>query len=77
MSNQPLLTAVGLLGSVTATSYVLFSNLGVSQYGLIPFIQGKLVDVKLSGSDKAKTWLASYENGKVGHGLWEESPCPP
>ncbi len=59
------LAAIGLFGSATASSYVLFSNLGMSQYGLVPFIRGKVAEVHLSAADKVKTWVGYYEGGKV------------
>lgn len=59
------LVAVGLFGSATASSYVFFSNLGMSQYGLVPYLQGKVANVKLSGSDAVKTWQGYYDNGKA------------
>ncbi|CAK9779982.1 DUF1772-domain-containing protein [Cutaneotrichosporon oleaginosum] len=58
------LAAIGLFGSATASSYVLFSNLGMSQYGLVPFIRGKVADVRLSAADKLRTWVGYYNGGK-------------
>ncbi|BEJ15088.1 hypothetical protein CspHIS471_0408550 [Cutaneotrichosporon sp. HIS471] len=59
------LAAIGLFGSATASSYVLFSNLGMSQYGLIPYIRGKVADVQLSAVDKVKTWMGYFNKAKV------------
>lgn len=60
------LPTMSLVGSVTATSYVLFSHIGLSQYGPIPLLRGTLApDVQLRPSDKVKAWAAFYEAGKV------------
>lgn len=74
MANSTL-TAVGLFGSATATSYVFLHNLGMSQYGLIPYLEGKVANVKLSASDKVKTWQSYYNAAMVRTLLLNQLHC--
>lgn len=60
------LPTIGLVGSVTATSYTLFSHVGLVQYGTIPLLRGVLSPaVRIKPSDKVKAWSAFYKNGAV------------
>lgn len=58
-------TTFALVGAAAGTSYVLFSNIGLSQMGVVPLLRGRLADVNLSPSDKVKTWYAYYKSGAV------------
>lgn len=60
------LTTAALVGSVSATSYVLYTQVGLGQAGIIPLIRGVLAPrVALSPADKVAAWRAYLDVAKV------------
>lgn len=55
-----------LVGAASATSYVLYTQVGLSQGGVIPLLQGTLApSVRISSADKVKIWRGFYNAAKV------------
>ncbi|ORY34059.1 hypothetical protein BCR39DRAFT_518307 [Naematelia encephala] len=54
-------STVVLTGGLISTSYVLFSNLGMSQIGIIPLINGRLGEFHLPARERAKAWSLYFK----------------
>lgn len=58
--------AYALVGAMSATSYVLYTQVGLSQAGVIPLMRGTLAGkVNLSSAEKVKIWKEFYNSAKV------------
>lgn len=53
-------TTYALVGASVGTSYVLFSNLGLTQLGSLALLNGRVAKVKLSPADKVKIWAGYF-----------------
>ena len=54
-------TTLLLVGASAATSYIFYSNVGLTQFGAVALLNGSLApDVKVNAYDKVKAWNAFY-----------------
>lgn len=61
------LATYALVGAASATSYVLYTQVGLSQGGVVPLLKGSLApSVRISAADKVKIWRGFYNVAKVG-----------
>jgi hypothetical protein len=58
-------TTYALVGASIGSSYVLFSNLGLTQMGTIPLLNGRVADVKISPADKVRLWTGYFFTAAV------------
>ena len=77
-------TTLLLVGASAATSYIFYSNVGLTQFGAVALLNGSLApDVKVNAYDKVKAWNAFYSKASVGIVVvWQRvylasTRCPP
>lgn len=58
-------TTVALVGATAASSYATFANISLAQFGILPFLTGKVGALRLSPADKVGAWKAYFHAGAV------------
>jgi hypothetical protein len=53
-------TTYALVGAAAGTSYVFFSNVGLTQVGTMALLNGRIADIKLSPADKVMAWSGYF-----------------